>query len=114
MCKLFGRLAFMAMLPGFLAAPAVSRGQQPEYAPAPPGSQATCDQSGPTSDPSYATAATANQPQAYPHYLFVAPSYRGYGHPVAAQTYAYGWFGACAKSHAVFHWDYFNHCWIWW
>jgi len=49
-----------------------------------------------------------------PHYLFLAPTNHGYGQFVPAQTYAYGWFGVSASPHAVFHWDYFDHRWIWW
>ena len=48
------------------------------------------------------------------HYLILAPTNHGYGYVVPAQAYAYGWFGVCAKPHAVFHWDYYDHRWIWW
>jgi hypothetical protein len=50
----------------------------------------------------------------HPHYLFVAPTSHGYGQFVPAQAYAYGWFGVCEKPHAVFHWDFYDHRWIWW
>ena len=49
-----------------------------------------------------------------PQYLFLAPSYHAYGQFVPAQAYAYGWFGVCGHPHAVLHWDYFDHRWIWW
>ena len=58
----------------------------------------------------------AVQPQyvEHPHYLFLAPTSHGNGQFVQAQTYAYGWFGVCAKPHATFHWDCYDHRWIWW
>jgi len=61
-------------------------------------------------------AADADQPQFvdHPHYLFLVPTNHGYGHFVPAQTYAYGWFGVSVNPHAVFHWDYYDHRWIWW
>jgi hypothetical protein len=71
-------------------------------------------------------SAQADQPQDQPqsvfqpqgpdhaHYLILAPTNHGYGYVVPAQAYAYGWFGVCAKPHAVFHWDYYDHRWIWW
>ena len=114
MSKLFTRSAVVAIFVGTLFTAHLSLGQEPECAGSSTGSQSASDPSSSATDMPYASAAMPSQPQAAPHYLFVAPSYRGYGHPVAAQTYAYGWFGACSKSHAVFHWDYFNNCWIWW
>jgi len=67
-------------------------------------------------------SASADQPQnvvqpqgpEHPQYLLLAPTNHGYGQYVPAQSYAYGWFGVCAKPHAVFHWDYYDHRWIWW
>lgn len=67
----------------------------------------------PTARPSAGAMAEPCAPPARPHYLFLAPTDHGYGHVVPAQAYAYGWFGVCAKPHAVFHWDYFDHRWIW-
>jgi hypothetical protein len=66
-------------------------------------------------------AARGDQPQYvdqrqcvdHPQYLFLAPTSHGYGQFVPAQTYAYGWFGVSSKPHAVFHWDYYDHRWIW-
>jgi hypothetical protein len=57
----------------------------------------------------------ADQPQNtdHPQYLFLAPTNHGYGQFVPAQTYAYGWFGVSSKPHTVFHWDYYDHRWIW-
>jgi hypothetical protein len=66
----------------------------------------------------FAAGATdrADQPPTveHPHYLFIAPTNHGSGQFVPAQSYAYGWFGVCSKPHAVFHWDYYDHRWIWW
>jgi hypothetical protein len=48
-----------------------------------------------------------------PQYLFLAPTYYGHGQFVPTPTYAYGWFGASSTPHAVFHWDFYDHRWIW-
>lgn len=60
-------------------------------------------------------AARADQPQCVdrPHYLFLVPTNHGYGQFVPAQAYAYGWFGISSRPHAVFHWDCYDHRWIW-
>ncbi len=49
----------------------------------------------------------------YPHYLFVNPSYAGYGQPGPVQSYAYGWFGVCPRQMWTWHWDYYGNRWIW-
>jgi hypothetical protein len=104
-----------ALIVALTAVASSAVGQQPEYAPPPTAAQVTSD-APPAAPcgPAISVAESIGQPPSAPHYLFVAPSYRGYGHFAPAQTYAYGWFGACAKPHAVFHWDYFDHRWIWW
>ncbi|HEV3418252.1 MAG TPA: hypothetical protein VG056_15615 [Pirellulales bacterium] len=48
-----------------------------------------------------------------PQYLFIQPSYGGYGNIQPAQTYAYGWFGAAPRQQWTWHWDYYGDRWIW-
>jgi len=50
-----------------------------------------------------------------PQYMTLQQSPYGYGRPVQAQAYSYGWFGVPRRHpHATFLWDYYNHFWIWW
>lgn len=49
----------------------------------------------------------------YPHYLFLQPSYGGYGQAGPVQSYAYGWFGVCPRQTWTWHWDYYGSRWIW-
>ncbi|HEX3998418.1 MAG TPA: hypothetical protein VHX65_07710 [Pirellulales bacterium] len=81
------------------AAVGIAAAQQPAYGP----------------QPQYSGPPAAMQPPLAPNpqYLFLAPTNHAYGQTVAARPYAYGWFGACSTPHAVFHWDYYDHRWIW-
>jgi len=65
-------------------------------------------------------AAQASPPSYFPSYLLVRPgatsgprhsahgAYPGYGIPLSAPSYSYGWFGARSKPHATFHQGYYG------
>ena len=38
----------------------------------------------------------------------------GYGYPVAAPSYSYGWFGAHGYTHPVWHENYYGNTYGWW
>jgi hypothetical protein len=63
---------------------------------------------------SSALALSARRAEAeYPQYLFIQPSYGGYGQLGPAPTYAYGWFGVAPRRMWTFHWDFYGGRWIW-